>query len=74
MRGAKIFISDDVSKGVREERKKLKERHLDSIRSREEVEYAFIPWNIPARILYKVKDTVKLKSFFLPASENSDFD
>ena len=30
--GAKIFISDDVSKGVREERKKLKERHLDGIR------------------------------------------
>ena len=70
---AKIFISD-VSKDVREERMKLKEWHLDGICSREEVEYAFVPWNILARILHKVKDTVKLKSFFLPASENSDFD
>ena len=40
--GAKIFISDDVSKAVRDERKILKDRHPEEIRSREDVEYAFI--------------------------------
>ena len=52
--GAKIFISDDVSKAVRDERKILKDRHLEEIRSREDVEYAFIPWSIPPRILLKI--------------------
>lgn len=28
-----------------------------------EVDFAYIPWNVPARILFKVKDSVKLKSF-----------
>ena len=45
---AKIFISDDVSKAVRDERKILKDRHLaiEEIRNREDVEYAFIPWSV----------------------------
>ena len=63
---AKLYISDDVSKKVRDDRKKLKERYINKIRSREEVDFAYIPWNVPARILYKVKDSAKLKSFFLP--------
>ena len=70
--GAKIFISDDVSKAVRDERKILKDRHLEEIRSREDVEYAFIPWSIPPRILYKGNDSAKLKSFFRPASGDSE--
>ena len=70
--GAKIFISDDVSKAVRDERKFLKDRHLEDIRSREDVEYAFIPWSIPLRILYKGNDSAKLKSFFRPASGVSE--
>ena len=66
---AKIFISDDVSKAVRDERKILKDRHLEEIRNREDVEYAFIPWSVPPRILYKGNDSAKLKSFFRPASD-----
>ena len=62
---ASLFISDDVSRKVREDRKKLKENHLDAIRAREDVEFAFIPWSVPARILFKNKDTDKLKSFSL---------
>ncbi|KAL9976481.1 hypothetical protein ACROYT_G013789 [Oculina patagonica] len=50
---AKIFISDDVSKAVRDEGKILKDRHLEEIRNQEGVEYAFIPWSVPLRILYK---------------------
>lgn len=64
--GANLYISDDVSKKVRDERKKLKESHINEIRSREEVVFAYIPWSVPARILYKVKDSSKLKSFSLP--------
>ena len=63
---ANLYISDDVSKKVRDDRKKLKERYINEIRSREEVEFAYVPWNVPARILYKVKDSPKLGSFFLP--------
>ena len=70
--GAKNFISDDVSKAVRDERKILKDRHLEEIRSRQDVEYAFIPWSIPPRILYKGNDSEKLKSFFRPASGGSE--
>ena len=54
------------SKKVRDDRKKLKRRYINEIRSREEVDFAYIPWNVLARILYKVKDSAKLKSFFLP--------
>lgn len=63
---ANLYISDDVSKKVRDDQKKLKERHINEIRSREEVDFAYIPWSVPARILFKVKDSPKLKSFFLP--------
>ena len=62
---ANLYISDDVSKKVRDDRKKLKKRYINEIRSREEVDFAYIPWNVPARILYKDKDSAKLKSFFL---------
>jgi len=37
---ANLYISDDVSKSVREERKMLKERHLDEFRQREDVHFA----------------------------------
>lgn len=63
---ANLYISDDVSKKVRDDRKRLKESHINEIRAREEVDFAYIPWSVPARILYKVKDSSKLKSFFLP--------
>ena len=68
---ASLFILDDVSRKVREDRKKLKENHLDAIRAREDVEFAFIPWSVPARILFKNKDTDKLKSFSLIVSADT---
>ena len=65
-------VSDDVLKAVRAKRKILKDRHLEEIRSREYVEYAFIPWSIPPRILFKSNDSAKLKSFFRPTSDVSE--
>lgn len=61
-----IFISDDVSKVVRKNRAKLRKDHLNEIKAREGVEFAFIPWSIPAQILYKENTSTKLKSFKLP--------
>ena len=58
-----IFISDDVSKSVREDRAKLRKGHLKQIREREEVDFAFIPWSVPAQILYKETNAATLKSF-----------
>lgn len=65
---ANLFISDDVSRKVREDQKKLKENHLQAIRPHEDVELAFIPWSVPAHIPFKKSDTVKLQSFSLMAS------
>ena len=68
---ANLFISDDVSRKVREDRKKSRENHLDAIHACEDVEFAFIPWSVPAHILFKNKDTDKLKSFSLIASADT---
>ena len=61
-----VFISDDVSRRVRIERAELRKNHLPLIKERENVLFAFIPWSIPAQILYKEDGTDKLKSFSLP--------
>ena len=61
---ANLYISDDVSKSVRDDRNKLKERHLEDFRQREDVEFAYVPCNVPARILYKLTGEPRLKSFF----------
>ena len=58
-----IFISDDVSKSVRMGRAELRKKHLPNRKERENVLYAFIPWSVPAQILYKEDGTEKLKSF-----------
>ena len=63
---SQIFISDDVSKNVRKDRAKLRKFHLSGIKDREDVEFAFIPWSVPAQILFKERDCSKLKSFKLP--------
>ena len=60
-----VFISDDVSRRVRIERAELRKSHLPLIKERENVLFAFIPWSIPAQILYKEDGTDKLKSFTL---------
>ena len=61
-----IFISDDVSKSVRDDRSKLRKNYLQELKARPEVQFAFIPWSVPARILYKKEETDRLKSFYLP--------
>ena len=61
-----VFISDDVSRRVRIESAELRKNHLPLIKERENVLFAFIPWSIPAQILYKEDGTDKLKSFSLP--------
>jgi len=65
---ANLFIPDDFSRKVREDRKNLKENHLEAIHARAHVEFVFIPWSVPTCILFKKKDTDKLKSFSLMAS------
>ena len=40
-----IFISDDVSKSVRDDRWKLRKNYLQEIKARPEVQFAFIPWS-----------------------------
>ena len=54
---SQIFISDDVSKSVRSERAKLRRDHLKQLKEREGVQFAFIPWSVPAQILYKETDS-----------------
>ena len=61
-----IFISDDVSKNVRKNRAKLRKDYLKGIEERSDVEFAFIPWSVPAQILFKDRNCSKLKSFKLP--------
>jgi len=62
---SQIFISDDVSKNVRKERAELRKSHLKGIRERDDVEFVFTPWSVPAQILFKEKNCSKLKSFKL---------
>ena len=61
-----VFISDDVSRRVPIARAELRKNHLPLIKERENMLFAFIPWSIPAQILYKEDGTDKLKSFSLP--------
>ena len=61
--GSQIFISDDVSKSVRNARAKLRRDHLKQLKEREGVQFAFIPWSVPAQILHKETNSEGLKSF-----------
>ena len=65
---SQIYISDDVSKSVRNDRAKLRKDYLKEIQERD-VEFAFIPWSVPAQILYKKVSTTKLSSFKLPSDQ-----
>ena len=60
--GSSLYISDDVTKDVREQRKKLKEKHLKNLRQRDDVQFAYVAWSVPAKILYKLKDNPGLKA------------
>ena len=61
---AKVIITDDVFAKVSADRKLLREKELPEIRKRPGVKVAFIPYMIPARILYKQDD--QWKFYFLP--------
>ena len=52
-RGAKMIVTDGVSKKVRDDRKLLNSQHLPDILERPDVKVVFIPYVIPARIKYK---------------------
>ena len=60
--GSSLYISDDVTKDVREQRQKLKEKHLKNLRQRDDVQFAYVAWSVPAKILYKLKDNPGLKA------------
>ena len=66
---SQIYISDDVSKSVRNDRAKLRKDYLKEIKEKEDVEFAFIPWSVPAKILYKKVSTTKLSKVKLPTDE-----
>ena len=60
----KIYMSDDVSKKVRDDCKLLRQRYLKDIQQKQGVKVEFVPFLVPARIQYKEGDTRKY--FFLP--------
>ena len=60
--GSSLYISNDVTKDVREQRKKLKEKYLKNLRRRDDVQFAYVAWSVPAKILYKLKDNPILKA------------
>ena len=66
---SQIYISDDVSKSVRNDRARLRKDYLKEIKGKEDVEFAFIPWSVLAQILYNKVSTTKLSSFKLPTDE-----
>ena len=66
---SQIYISDDVSKSVRNDRAKLRKDYLKEIKEKEDVEFTFIPWSVPAQILYKKVSTTNLSTFKLPTDE-----
>ena len=65
--GCKIYISDDVSKRMRNRRE-----YLDSFKKRSDVVFAFIPWSVPAQTLYKLSGEDRQKSFKLTDGECDD--
>ena len=55
-KGSSLYISDNVTKEVREQRKILKEKYLDDLRKRDDVAFTYVAWSVPPKIIYKVKD------------------
>ena len=56
-----IFISDDVSKSVRDDRLKLKKNYLQEIKARPEVQFAFIPWSVRITVVSPRSEFAPLK-------------
>ena len=66
---SQIYIFDDILKSAHNDRAKLRKNYLKEIKEKEDVELAFIPWSVPAQILYKKVSTTKLSTFKLPTDE-----
>lgn len=70
-KNSQLFVSDDVSKTVRKERAELRKEYLPTVKAKPNVQFAFIPWSVPAQILYKEDGAERLKSFKLPKNNSS---
>ena len=68
-RGMKVFISDDVSLKVRKEREHLRKNVLEGVRSQPDVDFAYIPYQIPSRIIYKETTGTFKSLFYNPSME-----
>ena len=53
--GLSLFISNDVTKDVREQRKKLKEKHLMNLRQRDDVQFAYVAVQFQLRFCINLK-------------------
>lgn len=59
-KGSKVFITDDVCRSVREARKALRQK-LPEVKRGPDVNYAYIPWTVPACIIVVKADGARLK-------------
>ena len=62
---AKVIITDDLAAETRNQRNEPYKYHLKDLRDNPDVEFAYIPFLIPPRIIYKVKQG-PYKHYFLP--------
>ena len=62
---AKAIITDDLAAETRNQRNEPYKYHLKDLRDNPDVEFAYIPFLIPPRIIYKVKQG-PYKHYFLP--------
>ena len=62
---AKVIITDDLAPETRNQRNELYKYHLKELRDNPDIEFACIPFLIPPRIIYKVKQR-PYKHYFLP--------
>ena len=62
---AKVIITDDLAAETRNQRNELYKYHLKELRDKPDAEFAYIPFLIPPRIIYKVKQG-PYKHYFQP--------
>ena len=65
LKQAKVIITDDLAAETRDQRNELYKYHLKELRDNPVDEFAYIPFLIPPRIIYKVKQR-HYKHYFLP--------
>ena len=65
LKQAKVIITDDLAAETRNQRNELYKYHLKDLRDNTDIEFAYIPFLIPLRIIYKVKQG-PYKHYYLP--------